>query len=272
MTTLIKQTLESSTTASLSMGISAAASGDGALALSDGSTATGPATTAIGSAYVPFGAAGASATNDGAVAIGPGSSASGLFSVSLIGQATGNFSTSLGSEAAAFGEGSVCAGLGVVYADGGVSAGGWNNTLEVTGYSASAFGNGVKADGDYCIAIGATSYNGLAATVSGEGSFGIIMQDQHSRTFSAPNMLALLGGSFLVDPHTGSSPTSITAAKCGVDLSLVKDALLIPSGTDAEQPGQSGQPTPVNGMMRYNTTNNKFEGYINGAWETFTLT
>jgi hypothetical protein len=40
-------------------------------------------------------------------------------------------------------------------------------------------------------------------------------------------------------------------------------AAKMPSGTTAQQPG-----TPVNGMIRYNTTSNVLEGYINGAWTT----
>ena len=40
-----------------------------------------------------------------------------------------------------------------------------------------------------------------------------------------------------------------------------KEHLLIPQGTTAERPG-----TPSNGYIRYNTTINAFEGYVNGAW------
>lgn len=35
----------------------------------------------------------------------------------------------------------------------------------------------------------------------------------------------------------------------------------LPAGTTAQRPG-----TPSNGMIRYNTTLNTFEGYINGGW------
>lgn len=35
----------------------------------------------------------------------------------------------------------------------------------------------------------------------------------------------------------------------------------VPSGTDAQRPG-----APADGMFRYNTTTNTFEGYVNGAW------
>jgi len=38
-------------------------------------------------------------------------------------------------------------------------------------------------------------------------------------------------------------------------------AITIPSGTTAQRPA-----TPINGMIRYNTSINRFEGYINNAW------
>ncbi len=39
------------------------------------------------------------------------------------------------------------------------------------------------------------------------------------------------------------------------------DAIIIPQGTTAQRPG-----TPEDGMMRYNSTSNKFEAYQNGGW------
>ncbi len=39
------------------------------------------------------------------------------------------------------------------------------------------------------------------------------------------------------------------------------DAMIVPRGTTAQQPS-----SPVNGMLRYNTTTAKFEGYQSGAW------
>ena len=42
--------------------------------------------------------------------------------------------------------------------------------------------------------------------------------------------------------------------------------LKIPLGTDAQQPGQSGQPAAALGQLRYNSTQNRFEGYKNTGW------
>jgi hypothetical protein len=50
-------------------------------------------------------------------------------------------------------------------------------------------------------------------------------------------------------------PTSATLEINGTD------AVLLARGTTGQQPG-----SPVNGMIRYNTDNNKFEAYENGAW------
>ena len=42
--------------------------------------------------------------------------------------------------------------------------------------------------------------------------------------------------------------------------------LKIPVGTDAQQPGQSGAPAAALGQLRYNSTQNRFEGYKNTGW------
>src|SRR5579864_8304933 len=50
-----------------------------------------------------------------------------------------------------------------------------------------------------------------------------------------------------------------------LDLSQKTDALALPVGTTGQEPG-----SPLNGMIRYNTTLNDLESYINGAWTTLT--
>jgi len=39
-------------------------------------------------------------------------------------------------------------------------------------------------------------------------------------------------------------------------------AIDVAAGTEAQRPG-----TPSNGMLRYSTTDNRFEGYVNGVWD-----
>lgn len=52
------------------------------------------------------------------------------------------------------------------------------------------------------------------------------------------------------------------AATAAIDASTKTDAIIVPNGTDAQQP--SG----TNGMIRFNTTNTKMEFY-DGAWKNF---
>jgi hypothetical protein len=42
------------------------------------------------------------------------------------------------------------------------------------------------------------------------------------------------------------------------------NSMIVPKGADADMPA-----TPVNGMIRYNTDDDQFEGYQNGAWREF---
>jgi len=43
-------------------------------------------------------------------------------------------------------------------------------------------------------------------------------------------------------------------------------AIKIPVGTDSQQPGQASQATAAQGMIRYNTTQTRFEGYNGTSW------
>ena len=69
---------------------------------------------------------------------------------------------------------------------------------------------------------------------------------------------------------TGSSLTSVgtlTALEVsGVVNFTGTSHILIPAGTDAQQPGQTGQATAVEGMLRYNTDSDSFEGYDGANW------
>lgn len=62
--------------------------------------------------------------------------------------------------------------------------------------------------------------------------------------------------------QTGSTAGLTINASQQVTLNTT-GAATIPSGTTAQRPT-----TPVNGMVRYNTDNQRFEGYINNAWVT----
>ncbi|MCC7305380.1 MAG: hypothetical protein IT558_03865, partial [Alphaproteobacteria bacterium] len=50
-------------------------------------------------------------------------------------------------------------------------------------------------------------------------------------------------------------------------MTLASNALTLPSGPTTEQPGQAGMQASVAGMIRYDTTANKYQAYQNGAWQ-----
>lgn len=59
---------------------------------------------------------------------------------------------------------------------------------------------------------------------------------------------------------------SLTPNGVGVINANGTGALKLPVGTDAQQPGQVSQATAAQGMIRYNTTQSRFEGYNGSAW------
>jgi hypothetical protein len=69
---------------------------------------------------------------------------------------------------------------------------------------------------------------------------------------------------------TSSSLTSVgtlTALTVSGNVNLTGTGYIkLPSGTDAEQPGASGQVAAAEGMLRWNNTSNVFEGYDGNVW------
>lgn len=62
-----------------------------------------------------------------------------------------------------------------------------------------------------------------------------------------------------------SSPLQLSTTDVNINASATFNstgAITLPSGTTAQRPVP-----PVNGMIRYNTTSNLLEAYINGAWQ-----
>ena len=93
---------------------------------------------------------------------------------------------------------------------------------------------------------------------------------------SATNLLKICTA---VSSGTGTFTTigNITQANLGLvnaatptmtgDVTMSSTGFLrVPLGTDAQQPGQSGQPAAAIGQLRYNSTQNRFEGYKNTGW------
>ncbi len=68
-----------------------------------------------------------------------------------------------------------------------------------------------------------------------------------------------LGNGVLYD--NGNLGVGTTTPAVTLDLSAATDSIRLPAGTTAQRPG-----TPVNGDLRYNTSNSQLEAYVAGAW------
>lgn len=68
------------------------------------------------------------------------------------------------------------------------------------------------------------------------------------------------GSPFHIDTTNDRIGIGTASPAVSLDLTSVTDAVAMPSGTTAQRP------TGVNGQIRYNSTDNVFEGYAAGAW------
>jgi microcystin-dependent protein len=60
--------------------------------------------------------------------------------------------------------------------------------------------------------------------------------------------------------NAGTVGVGTNSPRCSLDVNA-KDAVMLPSGATGDRPA-----TPVNGMIRYNTSLSIMEAYINGSW------
>jgi hypothetical protein len=89
---------------------------------------------------------------------------------------------------------------------------------KASGANATALGANVTASGNNALALGLTSTTtSVLPIVSGTGSFGIFMQDQHGKTMVANNTMALLGGNLVIDPN---SQATLLAANANTNLDV----------------------------------------------------
>ncbi len=117
----------------------------------------------------------------------------------------------------------------------------------------------ISANSNYA-AVGLTSPT-QGWTIGEMGSTSFVIKDGTNSTIpltiqsSTPTNTLYLAASGFVG--IGS-----TIPVASLDLSQKTDALAMPVGTTGQRPG-----TSVNGMMRYNQTNGKFEAYQSGTWQ-----
>ena len=99
-------------------------------------------------------------------------------------------------------------------------------------YDSSSNSSGLFAYGDYTFNVGLSNIGG---------------------TIGDPRMIIKQGGNVGIGTTSPNVSLTINAT----------DAVQFPAGTTTNR---NAITTPANGMLRYSTTDNSFEGYINGAW------
>ncbi|MBI2235153.1 MAG: tail fiber domain-containing protein, partial [Micavibrio aeruginosavorus] len=252
---------------SIATGLNTKANGLNSTAMGSSSTASGDTSVAIGNV--------ATASGDFSVAIGDNPTSSGVSSVALgLGTtASGNSSTAMGESTIANGTASTAMGFGS-NAGGNYSTAMGTNT-SAGGIASTAAGYQANADGDYSAVFGnqlnisatgdGSAGFGLTTTspatdpiISGTQSFGVFMGNHSAVNFAAANTVGFFGGNMVIDPAV---PAMQLTARGVLDVGAATDAIVFPSGTTAQRPG-----APVNGMIRYNSSNDKFEGYQGGVW------
>ena len=149
-----------------------------------------------------------------------------------------------------------------------------NSTTKETGNNfnvANGTGAAVRA-GINDIFSALRTINSASGDPSGDGN--VVQFQPHID--SSTNLLKICTS---VSSGTGTFTTigNITQANLGLvnaatptmtgDVAMNSTGFLkVPVGTDAQQPGQSGAPTAAIGQFRYNSDQNRFEGYKNTGW------
>lgn len=139
----------------------------------------------------------------------------------------------------------------------GITSGNYNTGL---GYLAG----GDVTTGSSNIIIGAYPTNGVGITTGANNimlGYDIRPPSQTaSNQLNIGNLIYATGLASGATASTGSIGIGTTTPQAFLDLSST-GAMIVPRGTTAQQP--SG----INGMLRYNSSNGKFEGYQAGAWQ-----
>jgi hypothetical protein len=190
------------------------------------------------------------ASNDSSVAIGYGNiaSASDAFALGTNNAASGQYgfvwgynNTASGSRSTTWGNTSTASGT---------MSTAWGLSTTAAGTSSTALGQYVLAgdtadtNGMYSMAIGLTNTaTANYAKVTGNGSMGIFMQDQHNVVMSASNVMALLGGKMIINPGTGGGVGTVTTPQTALD---VRGSIMMGDGGETCASGNFA------GAIRYN--------------------
>ena len=188
--------------------------------------------------------------------------------------AGGRVNTASGTQATVGGgEGNTASGYGSFIGGGDINT--------ASGFYATVGGGGLNTASYYFATIGGGSYNaasgwcatvpgGRSDTASGNYSFaaGRRAKANHHGTFvwadSTDADFASTGDNQFLIRASGGIGIGTTSPQGALDVSSTTGAFIVPRMTTAQRDAL----TPVNGMIIYNTTTNKFNFYENGAWET----
>jgi hypothetical protein len=130
------------------------------------------------------------------------------------------------------------------------------NVVEVNTYATNlAIGGTFSATGN----LSALNISTANVTATGAGAFTGNVSAANFSTAGNANV----GGNVIVTGNasvTGNSTVTGALTVTGAGAFNANSSLKIPAGTTAERP------TPVTGQIRYNSTNNQFEGYFASSW------
>jgi hypothetical protein len=165
-----------------------------------------------------------------------------------------------------------------------ISGGGTGLTLDAFANAGQANGNGIlltgRRAGGTASTPSATRSGSTLLGLMGEGHDGSGFSSSYSAIINmsaAEDFTSTAQGSrmtFSTTPTGSITPTErlridpngnigvgTNSPSVSLDIGTKTDAIRLPAGTTAQQPA-----APANGMIRYNSSNNKFEAYENSGW------
>ena len=240
--------------------------GDASTAMGAGTTASGVASTAMGYATTASGIT-STAMGSETTASGEGSTAMGYATTALgdastaMGSATtasGNVSTAMGSETTASGEGSTAMGADTTASGDASTAMGADTTASAT--AATAMGTNSTASANTATAVG-YEVNSKSFSETALGTYNTDYTPTSTSAFSATDRLFGVGNGTI-----GALSDALVILKSG--------KTTMPSTTGSFTPNvltttERNALTATAGMMIYNSTTNKHQGYDGSAWNDF---
>ncbi len=205
------------------------------------------------------------------VAFGDSTKASGNYSF-----ASGSYTTASDDGATAFGDYSTASGMSsTVIGSANTASNSWAVAIGqgniASGNTGVALGSGSRALSTYGVALGRQTTADSYAQVS-VGRNNLPIGTESATTWVATDPIFVVGNGTGTGASRSNAMMVLKNGKVGIGTNTpqaqldvattgTNSAVIIPRATTANRPS-----TPVNGMIRYNTSTAKFEGYQNGTW------